>query len=73
MTNVTVPLSESLLEFVDQQVEEHKADSRAGFIRRLIAEKQEYDLLEAHLEAVQEYRSGKTLKGDLRTYISKKK
>ena len=68
MTNVTVPLPESLLEFVDRQVGEHKADSRAGFIRRLIAEKLEHDLLEAHLDAVKEYREGKTLKGDLRDY-----
>ena len=72
MTNVTVPLSESLLEFVDRQVDEHKADSRAGFIRRLIAEKRENDLLEAHLEAVKEYRQGKTIKGNLRDYVTKK-
>ena len=72
MTNVTVPLSESLLEFVDRQVDEHKADSRAGFIRRLIAEKLEADILEAHLEAVKEYREGKTLKGDLRDYIGRR-
>jgi len=72
MTNVTVPLSESLLEFVDRQVDEHKADSRAGFIRRLIAEKREHDILEAHLEAMGEYRRGKTLKGNLRRYVSKK-
>ncbi len=68
MTNVTVPLSESLLEFVDRQVEDHKADSRAGFIRRLIAERCEHDVLEAHLEAVKEFRQGKTMKGDLRDY-----
>ena len=72
MTNVTVPLSESLLEFVDRQVDEHKADSRAGFIRRLIAEKREHDTLEAHLEAMKEYKSGKTLKGNLRDYIAAK-
>lgn len=72
MTNVTVPLPESLLEFVDRQVEEHKADSRAGFIRRLIAEKRENDLLEAHLEAMNEYRQDKTLKGNLRNYRIKK-
>ena len=72
MTNITVPLSEALLEFVDRQVDEHKADSRAGFIRRLIAEKREHDILEAHLEAVKEYRAGKTLKGNLRDYMSKK-
>lgn len=68
MTNVTVPLSESLLEFVDRQVEEHRADSRAGFIRRLIAEKREAELLEAHLAAVREYRERKTLKGNLKDY-----
>lgn len=72
MTNVTVPLSDSLLEFVDRQVDEHKADSRAGFIRRLIALQIENEILEAHIEAVEEYRKGKTLKGDLRDYITKK-
>jgi Arc/MetJ-type ribon-helix-helix transcriptional regulator len=72
MTNVTVPLPESLLEFVDRQVDEHKADSRAGFIRRLIAEKRENNILEAHLEAVKEYREGKTLKGNLKDYTKKR-
>jgi len=72
MTNVTVPLSDSLLEFVDAQVDAHKADSRAGFIRRLIADKREHDVLEAHIEALQEHRSHKTLKGPLRDYIVKK-
>ncbi len=71
MTNVTVPLSESLLEFVDRQVDEHKADSRAGFIRRLIASQLEDEILEAHLEAVEAYRQGKTLKGNLRDYRKK--
>jgi Arc/MetJ-type ribon-helix-helix transcriptional regulator len=72
MTNVTVPLSDSLLEFVDRQVDEHKADSRAGFIRRLIAEKRENDILEAHLEAVDEYRKGKLYTGSLRKFMRKK-
>ena len=66
MTNVTVPLSESLLAFIDQQVSEYRADSRAGFIRRLIAEKIENDILEAHVAALKEHRAGTTLKGDLR-------
>lgn len=72
MTNVTVPLSESLLEFVDAQVDEHKADSRAGFIRRLIAERRENDLLEAHIEATKEFKQRKTLKGNLRDYVARK-
>ena len=72
MTNVTVPLSESLLEFVDRQVDEHKADSRAGFIRRLIAEKLENDILEAHFEAVEEYRKGTLYTGSLRKFMRKK-
>lgn len=71
MTNVTVPLTESLLEFVDRQVDEHKADSRAGFIRRLIAAELESEILEAHIEAVEAYRRGKTLKGNLRDYRKK--
>lgn len=69
MTNVTVPLPESLLAFVDQQVSEYRADSRAGFIRRLIAEKIETDLLEAHLAAVREHKAGTTLKGSLRDLV----
>ncbi len=72
MTNVTVPLSEALLEFVDRQVSDHKADSRAGFIRRLIAQKIEDEILAAHLEALREYKEGKTLKGNLRDYISRR-
>jgi metal-responsive CopG/Arc/MetJ family transcriptional regulator len=71
MTNVTVPLPESLLEFVDRQVDAHKADSRAGFIRRLIASELENDIYEAHLEAVDAYKKGKTLKGNLRDYRKK--
>jgi metal-responsive CopG/Arc/MetJ family transcriptional regulator len=71
MTNVTVPLSEGLLEFVDRQVDEHKADSRAGFIRRLIASQLENEIFEAHVEAVEVYRQGKTLKGNLRDYRKK--
>ena len=71
MTNVTVPLPESLLEFVDRQVDEHKADSRAGFIRRLIAERIENEIFDAHVEAVEAYRQGKTLKGNLRDYRKK--
>ena len=71
MTNVTVPLTGALLEFVDAQVADHKADSRAGFIRRLIAEKQEADLLEAHVAAIGEFRARKTLKGNLRNYMTR--
>ncbi len=68
MTHVTVPLTESLLAYIDEHIDSHRADSRAGFIRRLIAAERERELLQAHLEALDEYKKRKTLRGDLRRF-----
>jgi metal-responsive CopG/Arc/MetJ family transcriptional regulator len=69
MRNVTIPLPDTLISYLDAQVDAHEADSRAGLIRRIIARHRETEILAAWREALEEHERGTTFHGNLRTLV----
>ena len=65
MTTVTIPLSESLNNYVNEQVRLGNASSKADLVRRAIAKYREMEFVKTILEAEQEIKDGKALSGDL--------
>ncbi|NBV76636.1 hypothetical protein EBR66_00500 [bacterium] len=69
MRNVTIPLPKDLLAYLDEQVASHQADTRAGLIRRIIAQHRENELVTVWRQAQEERRAGKTVRGNLRDIL----
>lgn len=65
MSTISVPLPEELIEALDSEVLLHRADSRAGLIRRIIADWRETQILSLHRKGLDEYKKGEYFEGDL--------
>lgn len=65
MNTITVPLSNSLDEFIEEQVRLGNAGSKAELVRRAIQRFKEEEFIQSVLKAKQEIRDGKGLKGEL--------
>lgn len=70
MTHITIPLPEDLVSFLDTMVENNLADSRAGLVRRILANWRDDEILAAVQEAKDEYKRGEYYEGDLRTIVA---
>jgi len=64
---ISIPISTELNDFINEQVRLGKASSKAELIRRAIVQFKEDTFVNTILQAKQEIRSGKALKGDLDT------
>lgn len=71
MTTLSVPLPPNLEEFINRQVKEGKAASKADVVRKAINLLSEENAIQDVLLAQKEYREGKGLKGDLRELLKK--
>lgn len=71
MTNITIPLPDDLITFLDDMVATHQAETRAGLVRRVLAEWRDEAILSAVRDAKDEYSRGKYLEGDLRSLVKK--
>ena len=65
MTTVTIPLSDTLNNYINEQVKLGNASSKADLVRRAIAKYKEEEFVNSILQAEQEIRDGKALSGDL--------
>lgn len=65
MTTISIPLNAELNDYVDEQVRLGRASSKAELIRRAILKFKEDEFINTILQAEQEIRDGKALKGDL--------
>lgn len=71
MTNVTIPLPDDLVSFLDTMVAANQSETRAGLVRRVLADWRDDAILAAVREARDEYARGKHLEGDLRTLVKR--
>lgn len=65
MTTISIPISNELNKFIDDQVRLGNASSKAELIRRAIIKFKEDEFINSILKAKQEIKDGKVLKGDL--------
>jgi Arc/MetJ-type ribon-helix-helix transcriptional regulator len=65
MTTISIPLNNDLNSYIDEQVRLGKASSKADLIRRALIKFKEDEFVNSILQAEQEIRDGKALKGDL--------
>ena len=73
MTNISIPLPEDLLSFIDEMIKSRKADSKASVVRNALYKLAEEEAIKDILEARIEVKEGKILKGDLDELASKLK
>ncbi len=66
MSTISVPLPPDLEKFINNQVESGFASNKADVVRRALTRFAEDEAVRAVLEASQEVKDGKVLRGDLR-------
>lgn len=66
MSTLSVPLPANLEAFIISQVESGRAANKADVVRRALTRLSEDEAVQAVLEASQEVKYGKVLRGDLR-------
>lgn len=71
MTNITIPLPDDIVSFLDTMVATHQSETRAGLVRRVLSEWRDDSILNAVSEARLEYTQGKYFEGDIRTLVKK--
>lgn len=69
MTTITVPLNDSLNDFINEQVKLGKVANKADFVRRAILQYKEDQLVDEIMKASQEVKRGKYFKGDLKKIL----
>ena len=65
LTTITIPITSDLNDFINSQVKIGGASSKADFVRRAIQKMKEDIFVQQILQAKQEAKEGKLLKGDL--------
>ncbi len=65
MTTITIPITNELNDFIDNQVKLGEASSKADLVRRAIQNMKEDVFVQHILKAKGEAKAGKLLKGDL--------
>ena len=71
MTTLSVPLSANLEEIVDSFVKSGFAPNKAEVMRKALTRLSEEEAIKDVLEAQQEVRDGKILRGDIRDILKK--
>lgn len=71
MSTLSVPLSPELEKFINNQVESGRASNKADVVRRALKSFSEDEAVRVVLEASQEVKDGKVLRGDLRELLKK--
>lgn len=69
MSTISVPLPPHLELFIDNQVKNGYASNKADVVRRALTKLSEDEAVRAVIEASQEVKDGKILRGDLRKIL----
>ncbi|MEI6296636.1 MAG: hypothetical protein WCO84_03250 [bacterium] len=69
MTTISVPLPQDLIAYIESVIDMNEAETKAEVVRKALRKMREDDLVDNLLKAEQEYKNGKTLKGDLRKLL----
>jgi len=73
MTNISVPLSNNLIDAVDAMVRNGVASTKAAVIRKAIENMVEDRFIADIMEAKADVKSGRVYKGDLKALLKKMK
>ncbi|OHA84150.1 MAG: hypothetical protein A2937_01110 [Candidatus Yonathbacteria bacterium RIFCSPLOWO2_01_FULL_47_33b] len=71
MSTLSVPLTPELEKFINSQVKCGRASNKADVVRRALIRLSEDEAVQAVLDASQEVKDGKVLRGDLRELLKK--
>ena len=71
MTTITIPLDFSLLNFINSEISEGNAESKAHIVRYALNRLKDERALSRIKEAEEDIKNGKVYSGDLRNIISK--
>ena len=71
MSTLSVPLTPKLEEFIKAQVKSGRASNKAAVVRHALTKLSEDEAVQAVLDAAQEVKEGKILRGDLRELMKK--
>ncbi len=66
MSTLSVPLSSTLLEFIDEMIRKGVGSNKAEIVRRALIRFAEDQAVEMVLRSEEELRNGKILRGDLK-------
>lgn len=66
MSTLSVPLSNTLLEFIDEMIRKGVGSNKAEVVRRALIRFAEDQAIEMVLRSEEELRNGKILRGDLK-------
>ena len=69
MTTITIPINSELLNFINSEIKEGVADSKANFVRTLIIKYKEDRAFEKLKEADLDIKNGRVYRGNLRSLI----
>jgi Arc/MetJ-type ribon-helix-helix transcriptional regulator len=65
MTTISIPINDSLNDFIDEQVRLGNSSSKADLIRRAIIRYKEEIFIQSIMEAREDVRKGRVFTGDL--------
>lgn len=71
MSTLSVPLNAELEKFIDQMIKEHKADTKAGVVRRALYEFAEKKAIDDVLLASEEVKRGNVVRGNSEKILGK--
>ncbi len=66
MTTLSIPVDNTLMQFITNMIDTHKADSKAEVVRRALHQMREEEALKDVVEARTDIAQGKLYKGSLR-------
>lgn len=71
MSTLSVPLTPELEKFINNQVKSGRASNKADVVRRALVRLSEDEAVQLVLDASQEVKDGKVLRGNLRELMKK--
>lgn len=69
MATISVPLQNDLIEFIDNMILDHKAETKAEVVRMALRRMEEEEAFNSILRSEQDFKDGKFKSGDLRKII----
>lgn len=73
MSTLSIPISSEQERFIDGYIKEGKADNKAQVVRRALSQFAEEEAIRVVLEAAQEVKDGKIIRGDIREILKRYK
>ncbi|MDO8407611.1 MAG: hypothetical protein Q7S95_00025 [bacterium] len=73
MSTISIPISSDQERFINSYIKEGKADNKAQVVRRALSQFAEEEAIRVVLEAAQEVKDGKIIRGDIREILKRYK